>query len=299
MSLIVAKILNGKIQIESDTKISGEHVVRNNPVNGRLKALILAHNLTVCYAGDVALAEDAYNFFIEKSKNKIAWSDYILYLTSLSKTNQVDFILCGYSPQPFILKIVNGKIEQADSSWIGDKVAFSEFQNYFLDSTNDDTTSSHFTNSFHKVVMNQLNETVGEFHITVKTNTESFKDQGKNVFVFQYNTKSEHVVGRSKTLRFEKKGEAIPLPLGNASEGDYVISYFTNYTQQWASLGIYFEFGGFGILYPSGKLLNGIKYESKDAQEFVNAVFKDCGIELTGIQTMKDTMGFKLIGPEK
>ena len=93
MSLIIAKIIDGKIQIESDTKISGENVVRNKPVKGRLKTLILDHGLTLSYAGDIALAEDAYDWFIEKAKSTMRWEEYLNYLNDLSKTNQVDLIL--------------------------------------------------------------------------------------------------------------------------------------------------------------------------------------------------------------
>ncbi|MBL4668272.1 MAG: hypothetical protein JKY30_03305 [Flavobacteriales bacterium] len=298
MSLVIAKIIDGKIQIESDTKISGEHVVRNNPINGRLKALILAHNLVVCYAGDIALAEDAYNFFVEKAKTKIDWQEYINYLIEISKTEQVDFILTGYSTNPFILKIKNGTIEESKTAWIGDYKAFKEFQEHFVSNGKDENLSERFTNSFNLVVKNQLNPTVGEFHISVKANLDDFKLPDKTVPVFQYKIKSSLTLGRSKTVNIKKKGVAEPIPSGNAEDGTYSISYFTNFTQERSGIGMYFEFGGFGIFLCPGNLLTNKKYVTEDAQEFVNLVFKETGIELRGMQSLKDTIGFKYIGPE-
>lgn len=299
MSLIIAKIIDSKIQIESDTKISGENLVRNNPIDGRLKALILAHNLVVCYAGDIALGEDAYDFFIEKAKTRIDWQEYLSYLNELSKTNKVDFILAGYSGEPFILKIKNGAIEQADSAWIGDYSAFKQFQECYLAQYNSDNLSERFTNCFSSVVESQLIPTVGEFHVTVIANLDDFKLSEKEIPVFQYKMKSSIRIGRAKTIVIKEKGVPEPLPSGNANEGDYSISYFTNFTQEWAGIGIYFEYGKFGIFFCPGKLLKSIKYASKDAQEFVNTVFNETGIELRGMQALENTLGFKYIGPEK
>jgi hypothetical protein len=298
MSLVIAKIIDGKIQIESDTKISGEHVVRNNPIKGRLKALILAHNLVVCYAGDIALAEDAYNFFIEKAKTKIDWQEYLNFLNEISKTKQVDFILTGYTNTPFILKIKNGTIEESKTAWIGDYEAFREFQEHYISKGKDENLSDKFTNSFSSVVQNQLNPTVGEFHVTVKTNLDDFEFSNQLVPVFQYKLKSSITIGRSKTIEIKEKGVPAPFPSGNMNEGDYSISYFTNSTQQWAGLGIYFEYGKFGVFFCPGKLLKSKKYNSQNSQEFINTVLKETGIELRGMQILENTMGFKYIGPE-
>lgn len=299
MSLIIAKIIDGKIQIESDTKISGENVVRNNPVKGRLKTLILDHGLTVSYAGDVALAEDAYNWFIEKAKSTVRWEEYLNYLNDHSKTKQVEFILAGYSKDPFILKIKNGQIDQSSTAWIGDLNAFREFQEYFFTNNRKESPSDKFTNSFRKVVQNQLNPTVGEFHITTSSNLDDFIEDGKETPVFQYKLKSEIAIGRSKKIEIKEKGEAVPLPSGNSIEGDFAISYFTNFTQTRSSLGIFFEYGKFGIFYCAGKLLNGIKYDAQNAQEFINLVFKETGCELRGMLALENTFGFKFIAPEK
>ncbi len=298
MTLIIAKIIEGKIQIESDTKISGENVVRNNPIKGRLKSLILSHNLTVCYAGDIELGEDAYNFFIQKAKTKIEWQDYLNYLQELSGTKEVDFILAGYSPNPFIIKIKDRQIEQSESAWIGDYSAFTEFQSYFLSDSKNNKQSEWFSNCFGKVVDSQLNQSVGEFHVTVKTNSADFKFHNKTVPVFQYQLKSSLTLGRAKTVSFKEKGIPEPIPSGNAEDGTYTISYFTNFTQEWAALGVYFEIGAFGILFCPGDLLRSKKYAEENAQDFVNKVYNDTKIELKGLQALKDTIGFKYIGPE-
>lgn len=299
MSLVVAKIIEGKIQIESDTKVSGENVVRNNPIKGRLKTLILDHNLTLSYAGDIALAEDGYNWFVERAKSKVLWEEYLIYLNELSKTDQVDFILAGYSTEPFILKIKNGQIEQSSSAWIGDVKAFSEFQGYFLEKDENKSTEEKFTASFRSVVQNQLNPTVGEFHITTSANLDDFVDGERKIPVFQYKLKSEIVIGRSKNIEIKEKGVGVPLPSGNSVEGDFAISHFTNFTQSKSSLGIFFEYGKFGIFYCTGKLLNGIKYDAPNAQEFINLVFRETGCELRGMMALEDTFGFKFISPEK
>lgn len=298
MSLVIAKIIEGKIQIESDTKISGDHVVRNKPIDGRLKSLVLAHNLAVSFAGDTELAKDAYEYFVKNANSKIEWKEYLEYLNDLSKTNQVDFILAGYSPDPFLLKVKDGNIEDLNSAWIGDQAAFSEFQRYYLSQDGSKKLSEKFTDSFHLVVKNQLNPRVGEFHVTLKTNLNDFQYEGHPVPVFQYNLYSELIIGRPKNLNFEQKGKPIHLPPGNSLEGDYSISFFTNPTQEWASLGIYFEYGKFGLFFCFGKLLESTKFNTASAQDFVNDVFNETGIELQGMLVMVDSLGFKFICPQ-
>lgn len=298
MSLIIAKIIDGSIQFESDTKISGENVIRNNATNGRLKVLILSYNLVLSYAGDIALAEDAYNYFVEKAKIEIKWNDYILFLSELSKTNQVDFILAGYNENPFIFKIKNGVIESTENAWIGDYYAFCEFQKYFNEQ-NDNNISNKFTNSFNKVITNQLNESVGEFHITVKANLNDFRLNGKLIPVFQYKIKSNIQIGRPKNISFNKDTRISPIPSGNSFEGDYSISHFTNPTQEYSVIAIYFEYAKFGLFYKFGNLLSGIIYRSSNSQDFVNEIFKETGFELEGFQVLNNNLGFKFIKVEK
>lgn len=299
MSLVIAKIIHGKIQIESDTKISGENVIRNNPIHGRLKSLILCRNLVVGFAGDVALGEMAYKFFYERLTLGIELEDYILFLKELSESNQIDFILAGYSITPYIKKISKGEVEDSISAWIGDIDAFEEFQECFLTENLSESLSDRFTKAFGKVVRNQLNASVGEFHITTVTNLNDFVYEGINIPVFQYKIGSEVVMSRPKQIEISEKGIAVPLPSGNPMDGDYSISFFTNLTQDQACVGLYFSYGKFGLFYGHGNLFQSIKYNAIDAQDFINRIFDDYGYELYGFNLVGATLKIQYIGPKK
>jgi len=171
MTLIISKIIDNKIYIESDSKITGDRIVRNNPIDSKhckLKALILDPKLCLCYAGDIYFAEQAYKFFIKESKNKLDWNLYRNYLLQLNieSENSTHFIMAGYnnSNLPLLFEIKDRKISQVQQSWIGDKESFSYFQKYFLAELNENVKPKFaISNAFRKTLKNEFSDVVGGF----------------------------------------------------------------------------------------------------------------------------------------
>ena len=214
MTLIVSRIIENKIYIESDSKITGEFVVANNPLDSKLKALILAPKLCLCYAGNISYAEQAYQYFVEKSQNRFDWNHYLEYLLELNKESNdgTDFILAGYNGiKPLLFEIRNKKITQVQQSWIGDKKSFSSFQEYYQSEIEGNTEPKvALGNAFRKVLNNEISESVGGFHFSIKSNDKDYTDSvtGNTSTVFEYIRKGESYLGRPTEIKIIEKNKA-------------------------------------------------------------------------------------------
>jgi hypothetical protein len=301
MTLIVAKILDDKIYIESDSKITGEAVVRNNPIDSQLKALLLDSRLCLCYAGNISYAIEAYSYFIDNGITKKNWNNYISYLLKLNiqSDNQTDFILAGYDNNlPILLEIKDGAVNSVQNSWIGSLKSFSKFQEFYQDEINEKTEPKNaIANAFHKVLENEISNSVGGFRFSVITDNKNYKDTvtGEVVKILKYELKSESYLGRDEKIEFTEKGESKPIPSGDATTGSYTISHFTPVADQENCIGVHFGYGDFGLFYPPKDLLNGIVYSKVTASEFINKVLKDYNITLSGMEIIPKRMGMKYI----
>jgi len=301
MTLIISRIIENKIYIESDSKITGEFVRRNNPLDSKLKALILAPKLCLCYAGNISYAEEAYIYFVEKSKNTFDWNHYLEYLLELNKQSNdgTDFILAGYNNNtPLLFEIKSNKINQVQQSWIGDINSFSSFQEYYQSEIIKNTEPKvALGNAFRKVLNNEISETVGGFHISVKSNDKDYTDSvtGNLSTVFEYTRKGEAYLGRPTIVKIIEKNKFESIPSGDSSSGSYALAHFTPLPLEENCIGVHFGHGNFGVFYPPKNLINRKVYTEVSAKEFLNKIFKDYNIKLSGFEITPGTMGFKLI----
>jgi len=301
MTLIVSRIIENKIYIESDSKITGEFVVRNNPLDSKLKALILAPKLCLCYAGNISYAEQAYQYFVEKSQNKLDWNHYLEYLLKLNKESNdgTDFILAGYNGfKPLLFEIRNKKITQVQQSWIGDKKSFYSFQEYYQSEIEGNTEPKvALGNAFRKVLNNEISESVGGFHFSIKSNDKDYTDSstGNISTVFEYIKKGESYLGRPTEIKIIEKNKYESIPSGDSSSGSYSLTHCTPLPLQESCIGVHFGHGNFGIFYPPKDLINRKVYPEVSATEFLNQIYKEYDIKLSGFEITQSSIGFKLI----
>jgi hypothetical protein len=188
MSIIIAKNIEGVILILSDSKVSinsadesvsGDSRLRISPVEGILKTLILYGGICISYAGDVVGAVRIINMFKDYGKFQ-SIDDMCMFLKDRinSENADVEFILClaSGSSERYLYKITSNKIEKGMSLWIGDRNAFSKFQEIY--SSELETAPYElkaFQIAFRKLIDDQSITSIGDFIVeTVYSNYPCF-----------------------------------------------------------------------------------------------------------------------------
>lgn len=302
VSLVVARIIEGKIQIESDSKIYDRDSARNDLSNCKLKSFILDPTLSLSYAGKEYFGELAYQNFDKHSDNGKDRNQYVNYLLALHKesNNSTDFIVAGYNVNdPILLKISDGKVMNEEVSWVGDRFAFSKFQEFYHSFLSKGKTIRQSLNEgFREVLKQEITETVGNFQITIRTNDKNFTDMdtGFPRLVLEYGSSSEIILGRNQTISFEKKGQPAPMTSGDATSGTYMIGHFTPKDPRELCHAIHFGYGRFGVFFLPNQLTEKKVYKDVSAREFLNQVCCDFDVVLTGLANLdSNTMGFVML----
>lgn len=306
MTLIIARIYDKKICIDTDSKITGEEVVRHDPVQGRLKALILDPKLCLCYAGNISYADEAYHYFLKQSTLGLDWNDYLQYLLqiNLKSDNGTDFILAGFNGNiPLLFEIKDGAISSTQQSWLGDKSSFSAFQRLYQDEIDKKVEPIEAqSNSFRATLSSEISESVGGFHFSVMSNTKDYTDSstGEISTVFEYRSRAELYNDQPVKIKFVEKDKWVSVPSGNAATGSFALSLCTSLPLQKPSLGVHFGHGNFGILFPPDNLVSTEVYSNVSASEFLDTIYEKHSLKLQGFEIQPETMGIKLIhgGPK-
>ncbi len=277
MTLVVGRITQGGIRIDSDSKITNPNEAsnQNNIFSGLLKTIVLNPNISVSYAGGVETAqlaiEELYklgNFDIFKVKSK---------LLEINKDckSETDFLIATLENQPLLYKISKGEISISNSfHWIGDIKGFNLFQSEFLPnlkSTNSKHIWSVHSKAFDKVIENSQIESVGGFHVTVHRTNFGLE------YMFTTNISS----GRPQTLEL-KQGTNV-LPWGDAGTGTYSACYLKSDNPFKPAIGIHFPIGDFGTLYYPRLSREVIMYKDVNGFEFADKVMTDYKIKLIGM----------------
>lgn len=280
MTLVVARIHEGKIYLESDSKITDEKFVRSNPLSGMLKTLIIHPFVCVSFSGNVYFAKKAIEIFFEKKIEQLDLLISILLAINNESNNTTDFIVASVIGDiPKLFKISDAKVEQdLTSAWIGDKDGFEYFQKVFYTSDKTIPMMSRISAAFSKVIENKSLPTISDFQVSTISDT----DISPGVTVFMHKLSVSVSVTESQTITFEKKGEAKPIPLGTAAGGSSGVSYLVTANPDFHGVAIYFIHGNFGILYCPQLGFEGILINAVSGREFMEHIKKQYGIGLLG-----------------
>jgi hypothetical protein len=170
MSLVIAKIIENKIYIESDSRVTDLSIVKNDPLCGVIKALVLNPFLTIAFAGDIMYAEKALERI---NKNPNFNLDFVLQLLNhihLESNEKTDFIIASYiNNTSRLFKISSRKVETDISTcWIGDNLAFSLFQeNRLKNIKKGQSELDALRSGFKEVVNSEVIQTVGDYQISI------------------------------------------------------------------------------------------------------------------------------------
>jgi len=126
--------LNDKIITVSDTKLTYEHLDRNNPKDGTIKSIIITPQISVSYAGDIHFAELALKGI--GTNSDVDFIKRTLLSFHISSDLNTDFILSKGGKTPCLYVFKNGEMTKATIDWIGSSEGFNRFQKAFNDPTN-------------------------------------------------------------------------------------------------------------------------------------------------------------------
>jgi len=290
MTLVIAKIIKGDIQIISDTKITDIYLGRENPLKAQLKTIILTPFITLSFSGNPLYAKDILKLFY----NGQILNFKMLITKCLEKNresgNQTHFLICNYNKNtPSIFKIANYQIEQnLKTAWIGDKIGFNKYQEYYHTSE----VISEFDkmeNSFNAVVKNDKIETIGDFIIRVE-NEIDISTNAIKFFNYQINR-----ISLFGPYEFEKCNNNVIIKTAIAEKGGYGISFLRSLNPQIPAFAIFFNIGKFGLLFfpfkylSDGKLYKGLK----DGEDFAIKIKAEFGFEVQGLIVDENNLSYK------
>lgn len=287
MTLIVAKNIEGKIQIESDSRITDPNVVKTNPLNGFIKLIIYVPEISIAYAGDVKYAEEAINMLYKLRPNNLNALVAILMASHQKSGGETDFIIAALiKGTSNLIKISSRRIEdKLQTAWIGDIDAFELFQKNIHElKGKEEENVNIFSGAFKKTIENESLESVGDFQISVLTSDNN----SHNVPVFMYQERLELMSGVNQKQTIPA-GESVALSFGNASTGSFGVSYFTATDLYKQAIGVYFSEGKFGLLFFPMEGLANIKFSGLTAQEFIDKIKKEYGVPMRGFERMSET----------
>lgn len=291
MSLIVGRIENTQIKFISDSKITDESKVRNNPLTGNLKTWILTHLLCVSFAGKTYFAEKFLEKYYGGELN--TFQELLYYLLQLNNESNNDTDFCVgtlFGNRPKLYKISNRKIEEnLKTVWIGDKRGFSRYQEAFH-KLNSNNPFEKMEKAFEEVIKDEAINTIDDFQIPVET----VFHKRLNSWMFIYGFKSFMTVA-PQTIKISSNDPYVPINFGSPEIGSYGTSYPRSINVGKSAIAIHFPIGKFGILFcPSMDFIEPQILKIEDGEDFANEVFRKYGIALEGM-VAKDNFAMKYI----
>lgn len=284
MTLVVALKSDEEIRIFSDTKITNPQKPLKGMENSTLKAVILNHNVCVCYAGNVGRGHSA----IQKLYSQIELNfDLEEVLAFLQKQNvegegDTDFILASLTPKPSLYKIQNGIIDrEVQTAWIGEKEGFSTLQMYRskvppLPFANENPSPAKMADDIWKtkkamerIIEGTIHKGISEFLIEVGT--------GNNGFYYEKNSLSFPPTLKPNQDIFDNYREVA------AASGSFTYTILTPSESGVGAVGIHIYQGNFGaLLYPKYNV-NPIVFRNVNELEFKEKVCTEFNITLEDI----------------
>ncbi len=296
MTLIVGRIIDEKIYIESDTKITDESAAKVNPLLGTLKIIIIHPFICVTFAGKLYFAEKAIKEIFSHEKLRI--QDILDILLSNNNESivssngdinlETDFVLAFIeNKKPRIFKIKGGKIEgDANSFWLGDKDAFNSYQEDFHELKDKNIPIRDcMRNAFKSVIDNESIESVGNFQISVNINDEICP--GEKVFL--YSMKTEISVLEKQSIKCAEANKPYPVPLGTTGGGAFGISYLVSVSPNLHGVALHFLYGNFGVLFCPQISFQGVIIRNVNGKEFVLEIKKRYNLPLRGMIKLDET----------
>lgn len=277
MTLVIAKICQGYVRVDSDSMITDPNVVsnRNNIFSGVLKTIIINPKMSVSFAGDVEYAQDAIEEIYSQNDFRIEIVKTILLNKNLLSGKTTDFLIVSIENQPLLYKIKDGKIDISNQNqWIGDIKGFAIFQKHFINNVKS-TDPKHIMDiqekAFDEVVDAGI-DGIGGFRITTHLT--------KNGLEYQLQLKNYMNGQMSFTTR---ANESVLIPFGNAQVGSFATTFLPSIDPENPAVAIHFPYGKFGALFCFKISRKIILIKNVDGTQFIEEVENKYNIKLGGL----------------
>lgn len=280
MSLIICKIIDDKIYIESDSRITDLNSGRKESIYGVIKTIILHPRISISYAGNIYSAEKAIKEIFDHNKITI---DYLIETLSRHSnySNNLDFILCLLTgtTNAEIIRIRNSSVERnLRTAWIGDISGFELFQrNYHSLIASNKNELESLRDAFSSVVDSGTISTVGDFQISTHT---IYSTTGHRMFL--YAEKFGVFSNEEQFINISGSDSPHKISFGSAQSGSYAVSYFVSIMPNHYAIGLYFTFGNYGVLFCPRIGFEGIMFTQVSNTEFLRLVNEKYKIPLRG-----------------
>ena len=292
MTLIVCRQIKEKIYIVSDSKVTDKNAVRNNPLSGNLKCLILNPYLSLCFAGNIYYAEKILELFYNNKILNLQQLVLECLKVNIESNNETDFIIASLeNGNNMIIKISKKTAQQnQQNAWIGNSQAFSKFQEYYHSIKSDKKESSKINQAFKSVIENERIENVSDFCLSIETIYQ--KEIKKYCFIYEM---SAEVSYAPATITLTNSNQSEIIPFGSPEKGAFIALYMRSFNLLKPAIAIHFPEGKFGVLFcPAINLNKAIVINESDGEKFMAIVLEKYGINLEGLVT-KDGMRLMMI----
>lgn len=287
MTLVVARIENENIYIESDSKVTDDRLVRSDPLCGLLKTLILHPFICISFAGNVTFAELALKRFFNDKIEDVNTLLSMLRSINIESENSTDFLVATINDRvPRLFKISDKQVTfNIQNAWIGDQEGFEIYQKEFHTQEADTPLKDKMRKSFRAVIDSTDVNTIGDFHMSTLLDYNINPDHP----IFLHARNMEIEITEAQTIKFEEKGQCKPVPLGTTAGGSHGISYLNTASPDYHGVAIHFMHGNFGVLFCPQLGFKGILINDVCGREFVDQIKNNYNIPLQGMIKMNDT----------
>jgi len=297
MTLVVCKIINDNLYIESDSKLT-----LVSPYDGEkegqprfcsiLKTAIIHPSICISYAGHVQNAEDALKECLKAEIKDTADNIIDILLNATKSKNNTEFALGLISnSKPILIKIANGKTEIYDKSilWLGSSKAYDLFEKKYDELIKSKIPEGQSLQvAFDSVIENKEIEVVDHFHISVSIDKTSLQQPA-----FHYEEKVIINLGQA-TMRVGT--ESTLIPFGTTENGASGASYFVSVSPEFPGVAVHFPFENMGILFCpqialDGKYFKHVQGEkfTLSGKEFLEKIKEKYGIPMRGFAKHGDS----------
>lgn len=290
MTLIVGKIYENKIYIESDSKVTDKNSVKNDPLTSVIKTLILHPFISLSYAGNIHFAEKAIDEFFNKKIDSI--SDFLELLISINveSLHKTDFVVASLiNNSPKFYRIKNGTVEKdLTSIWLGDLEAFNNYQKEYHSLSEDEANiPKNMETAFQKVIIDPNIKSVDHFQISLTTQEKIW--QGNDIFLYREKVIVQTTLAQE--LNFKNGNEWVDISLGEDQTGaGHGLSYLITISPHFHGVAIHFTHGKFGVLFcPQINRIEGKIILNVSGEEFVEQIKTKYSVPLRGFVKTSDS----------
>lgn len=283
MSLVVARQIGQEIRIISDTKMMSYNTLRQTPIDGGLKCIVLSPCRCVSFVGNASIAENALAPIIGgqiMSREEITSR---LLACHREVGGETDFLVCETGKGIHIDRIADGLLEKdLSTAWIGDTNAFARYQvSYHIESKTQAfeieerfEIASRMSDAFRAVIADPTISSVDDFAITVTSHPA--QEDG-----FRY---LPHAAGYGfKTISLTNEPTSLLQTLG-VEAGSYNYSVLVPLSAGIGAVAVYIREARLGALFFPAHSWRAICFAGLSINEFIDAVQTQYGISVDGIR---------------